>query len=93
MFYAQVKIKELAFNDVYSRTASQILKLAHDYGIPSEEGIIIDFTLSRQELADMVGTTRETISRAISTFKKEKSIFEIQDKIVILNKTGLSRWI
>jgi CRP/FNR family transcriptional regulator, cyclic AMP receptor protein len=92
LIFAQNKIRDLAFNDVFARTATQILKLAKDYGKKTETGIIIDIQLSRQELADMVSTTRETVSRAISRFKKEKSITEEQDKILVLNEEKLKSW-
>jgi CRP/FNR family transcriptional regulator, cyclic AMP receptor protein len=92
LIQAQQKIKELTFNDVFSRTASQILKLAEDHGKKNEKGTLIDIQVPRQELADMVGTTRETVSRAISRFKKEKSIAEQDDRIIILNEEKLKTW-
>lgn len=92
LIFAQHKIKDLAFNDVFARTASQILKLAKEYGIQTDKGIAINIEFSRQELADMVGTTRETVSRAISKFKKEKSITEELDKLILLNADKLKTW-
>ncbi|MCX7710040.1 MAG: Crp/Fnr family transcriptional regulator [Clostridia bacterium] len=92
LIFAQQKIRDLAFNDVFARTATQLLKLASDYGTKSGTGIMIDIQLSRQELADMIGTTRETVSRAISKFKKEKSITEEKDKIIILDEKKLREW-
>ncbi len=93
LFFAQQKIRDLAFNDVFARTAAQMLKLAGDYGKQVEKGLLIDIELSRQEMADMVGTTRETISRAISRFKKEKSIAEEKDRIIIVNVQKLKQWL
>lgn len=93
LLFAQQKIRDLAFNDVFARTAAQLLKLAGDYGKTVDHGVMIDMELSRQEIADMVGTTRETISRAISRFKKEKSITENQDKIILLNPDKLKQWL
>ena len=92
LVFAQSKIKDLAFNDVFARTSAQILKLAKDYGVKADRGILINIQLSRQELADMVGTTRETVSRAISKFKKEKSITEENDRMIILNEEKLRAW-
>ena len=92
LVFAQNKIKDLAFNDVFARTASQLLKLSKEYGMESDKGITINIDLSRQELADMVGTTRETVSRAISKFKKEKSITEERDKLILLNIEKLKTW-
>ena len=89
---AQYKIRDLTFNDVFSRTASQLLKLAEDHGSKSDMGLIINISLSRQELAEMAGTTRETISRVLSKFRKEKSITEQDDRIVLLNVERLKSW-
>lgn len=93
LLFAQNKIKELAFNDVFSRTASQLLKLSMEYGNKTDKGIVIEVKLMRQELAEMVGTTRETVSRAISKFKKEKSISEENDKLVIIDEAKLRTWV
>jgi len=89
---AQRKIRDLTFNDVFSRTAAQLLKLADDHGKQTDEGIKINIPLSRQELADMAGTTRETVSRVLSKFRKEKFITEQDDRIVILNSEKLRSW-
>jgi murein L,D-transpeptidase YcbB/YkuD len=93
LVFAQEKVRDLTFNDVFSRTASQILKLAHYNGKTTEKGVAIDIRFSRQELAEMVGTTRETVSRVISKFKKEKSIAEENDMLIILNERKLKSWI
>ena len=93
LLFAQQKIKDLTFNDVYSRMASQIIKLSMSYGKKTDKGILIDINLSRQELADMTGTTRETVSRVISRFKKEKSISEEKDSIIIIDEQKLKNWI
>lgn len=93
LLLSQQKIKDLAFNDVFSRTASQLLKLAADYGQKTDKGVEINIQLSRQELAEMVGTTRETISRVISRFKKEKAVSEENDKVIILSRDKLDKWV
>ncbi|AUS95593.1 cAMP-binding protein [Clostridium thermosuccinogenes] len=93
LVFAQQKIRELTFNDVFSRTASQLIKLSKDYGNKKDIGLEIGIQLSRQELADMIGSTRETVSRVISRFKKEKAITEKNDRIVIINEEKLRSWI
>jgi CRP/FNR family transcriptional regulator, cyclic AMP receptor protein len=93
LIFAQNKIKDLTFNDVFSRTASQLIKLSKEYGVVTEKGTAIKMQLSRQELAEMVGTTRETVSRVISKFKKEKSITENNDNLMILSFEKLEEWV
>lgn len=90
---AQQKIRELTFNDVYTRTASMLLKLAANHGRDTGSSTVIELKLSRQELAEMAGTVRETMSRVISRFKKDRAIAERDDKIVILNKSMLEAWL
>jgi CRP/FNR family transcriptional regulator, cyclic AMP receptor protein len=93
LIFAQNKIKDLTFNDVFSRTASQLIKLSKEYGVVTEKGTAIKMQLSRQELAEMVGTTRETVSRVISKFKKEKSVTENNDNLMILSFEKLEEWV
>lgn len=93
LIFAQQKIRDLTFNDVFSRTASQIFKLSADYGRKTNRGILVDVSVTRQELADMVGTTRETVSRVISRLKKDKSIDEEHDRLLIINENKLRSWI
>jgi len=80
-------------NDVFSRTASQLIKLAYEHGEKTHLGTAITIQLSRQELADMVGTTRETVSRTVTRFKKEKALSESKDQIIIINENKLREWI
>ncbi len=93
LFSSQQKVKELALGDTYMRTAQMIIKLAKDHGIETTDGVELKLNLSRQELASMIGTTRETVSRAISQFKKEGSIDISGKKIIIKDLEKLNGWI
>ena len=93
LILTQQKIRDLTFYDVFSRTASQLIKLASEHGSKTEDGVKIGIALSRQELAEMVGTTRETISRVMSRFKKEISVDEKDDQILIVNEEKLRGWL
>lgn len=92
LMLSQQKIKELTFNDVYARIAAQLLKYADESGVVTEKGVRIEMDFSRQDIADLVGTTRETASRVISKFKKERSISEQKNRIIIVNKEKLKGW-
>lgn len=92
LIISQQKIKDLTFNDVYARIASQLLKFAEESGVETNKGIMIEMDFSRQDLADLVGTTRESASRVISRFKKERSITEDKNRIIILNSEKLRSW-
>ena len=80
---AHYRIRNMGFTDVSARTVSILKKLSENFGKETEEGIVINFTLSRQDLASIVGTTRETVSRVISSLKNQ-GIIEIKEKRIII---------
>ncbi|HYF74990.1 MAG TPA: Crp/Fnr family transcriptional regulator [Candidatus Nitrosocosmicus sp.] len=89
---AHMKIRNLALYDTYGRTAQALVKLAEDYGKSSSKGIELDLNISRQELANIVGTTRETVIRALTAFKKEHSIDIDKNTITIIDVERLAEW-
>lgn len=93
LFNAQMKLKQLALNDTYSRTADTLLRLSQNLAVERNGRIEFDLELSRQELANMIGTARETVSRVLSRFKKEGSIDIIGKKIVIKDIDKLKSWL
>ncbi|AZR72984.1 hypothetical protein BBF96_05995 [Anoxybacter fermentans] len=90
---AQMKIKELGLFDAHSRTASLLLRLAQTYGKEDGDKISFQLKLNRQDLANMIGTTRETITRILSKFRRQ-GIIELEgDRITILKPSELESWI
>lgn len=89
---AQIKVRNLALYDTYARTAQALIKLAEDYGKKTAKGIELDLGISRQELASIVGTTRETVIRALAAFKKEHSIDADKNNIIILDIDKIKEW-
>lgn len=89
---AQNKVRNLALYDTFGRTAQALVKLAEDYGKKTTTGIELDLNISRQELANMVGTTRETVIRVLSAFKKEMSIELDKSSIIIRDIEKVKQW-
>ena len=89
---AQQQIRDLALKDTYGRMASTLLKLEQEYGIEQQGVTMINFALSQQELANMIGSSRETVARILSDFKKQKLIEVNSQKISILDIRGLKEW-
>lgn len=89
---AHVKIRNLALYDTYGRTAQALIKLAEDYGRKSSRGIELDLNISRQELANIVGTTRETVTRALTAFRKEKAIDIDKNTIILTDLEKVKDW-
>lgn len=90
---SQQKLKELVMDDVYMRTARELLNLAKKYGKESGKLIELDLGLTREEIANMVGTSRETVSRVLSRFGKEESIEMDGRKISIVDEKKLRGWL
>ncbi|SHJ45684.1 transcriptional regulator, Crp/Fnr family [Geosporobacter subterraneus DSM 17957] len=93
LYMSQMKLKQMALSDTYVRTAQILVKLADDHGVEKNGAIDLKLDLSRQELANMIGTARETVSRALSQFKKEGSIEISGKKIIIKNMEKLKSWL
>jgi len=80
---AEEKITHLAQKPVRERVAETILFLKETYGIDAESNINI--ALTREEIANLVGTATETTIRLLSEFNKEKIIELSGKKIKIVN--------
>ncbi len=76
-------LKNIALERVEARIASLLLKLADKAGKETENGILIDMKLTKQDIAEMVGTTVETSIRTMSKLKKLGLVLEREGYIVI----------
>ncbi len=76
-------LKSIALEKVESRMASLLVKLADKAGEKTPEGLLINMKLTKQDLADMVGTTVETSIRTMSKFSKTGIVSYKTGKIVI----------
>lgn len=72
---AAMKMRALSTDRVDVRVAHILLKLCDKVGEKTLEGVKINLPLSRQDLADMTGTTIETAIRIMSKFRKEGLVF------------------
>jgi len=87
---AHTMMKNLAVEKVERRIASILLKLAEKGGEKDEKGITLTMHLTRQDIAEMAGTTVETTIRVMSRLRKEGILKSIEGKIVILNPERLA---
>jgi CRP/FNR family cyclic AMP-dependent transcriptional regulator len=67
---ADQQIDSLAFLDVQGRVARMLLKIADAEGEGTDDGILIPLEMTRRELANMVGTSRETLTRVLKDFER-----------------------
>ncbi len=83
-------LKNIALERVEARIAALLLKLSKKVGVATKDGILIDMRLTKQDVADMVGTTVETSIRTFSKFKKDGVVTDSNGKFIIKNKQALS---
>lgn len=85
---AESKMSDLAQKPVRERAAETLLMLKHKYGV-AEDGQTLNVTLSREEMANLVGTATESFIRILSEFRKEGMIDVDHKKIKIMNDDAL----
>lgn len=85
----QDRFRELATQRVERRLAGALLRLASQTGRKIEEGVLIGVALSRQDLAEMTGTTLYTVSRILSQWEEKGLILSGRERIVIRYPHGL----
>ena len=81
----------IAHSSVRERMAGLLLQLRTSYGQDDADGgVRLDIALSREDLAEMVGTTKESAVRVLSDFRQEKLIKESRRNIVLLSPHRLA---
>ena len=82
-------IRYLSFYDVRTKTANLIMDLYFNFGKQSDNGYKIELKINQSLLANMLGVTRESISKTLNDFQTE-GILNIQEKyFYILDKSKL----
>jgi CRP/FNR family transcriptional regulator, nitrogen oxide reductase regulator len=80
----QARLGELQTEPVERRIAHALGRLVVQAGRRTPEGIEIDFPITRQELAEMTGTTLHTVSRTLSRWETDGIVGGGRQKVVIL---------
>lgn len=86
---AHTRIIEMTTEEVERRVAHALLRLAKQAGRKIEKGIEIDFPISRQDLAEMTGTTLHSVSRVLSAWEKSGLVEGGRQRIVLADPHGL----
>jgi len=85
----QIKVQQFATERVEQRIANSLLALARRMGKEQKDGILINMPLTHQDLAEMIGTYRETTTQTLNDMKAE-GILEIgRRRLTILDKDAL----
>jgi CRP-like cAMP-binding protein len=88
---AQETVRQLSAHPVEQRLAVTLLKLVDKLGELDEVGLLIQMPLSRGDLAQMTGSSTETISRIMSQFQKEGMIRSGRQWVAVTDKLRLEQ--
>ncbi len=86
---ANNKVQELAHRTVRERVARLLLSFHEKYGLTTKSGIRLDISLSREDIASLVGTSVESIVRVLSAFQKENLVRKKIRNIYLTDLDGL----
>jgi CRP-like cAMP-binding protein len=86
---ANTYITDIAQKTVRERLAEILVQLKNDFGLDEEN--VLKITLTREELANIVGTATESVIRLLSEFKQDKLIELNGRKIKVLNLVALMK--
>ncbi|PVU82557.1 Crp/Fnr family transcriptional regulator [Cellulomonas sp. WB94] len=84
-------LADLVFSDVPGRVAKALLDLATRFGEPTDEGVRVAHDLTQEELAQLVGASRETVNKALADFAARGWVRREGRAVVLLDADRLER--
>jgi CRP/FNR family transcriptional regulator/CRP/FNR family cyclic AMP-dependent transcriptional regulator len=85
------QVEDLIFLDVYGRVAKKLLELSEAHGAKVEDGVRIEVRMTQQELASMVGASRESVNKVMGYFTDKKFISTDKHRITLHRINDLKR--
>jgi len=83
------RMADLAYESVEERLAHTLLSLGQRYGVHEQDGLRIDLPLSQQDLAEMVGASRQMVNRELRKLAEKGLIHVERYRVTILDEQGL----
>jgi CRP/FNR family transcriptional regulator, cyclic AMP receptor protein len=87
---AERELEAMAYQRVDQRLARRLIDLASRFGVETERGTLIQANLTQQELAEMVGTTRETLAHTLGDFRRRGLLDTAPQQVVIRDAERLA---
>lgn len=76
-------VEQISLQTVQGRLARYLYQLAREEGVRTEEGIVVPRTITQQDLASLVGSVREVVSRTLKVMS-EDGIVEVRRKDIVI---------
>lgn len=86
---AHTRIREMSTEEVERRVAHTVIRLSRQAGKAEGNGVRIDFPISRQDIAEMTGTTLHTVSRILSAWESKGLVEGGRQKLLVRDIRGL----
>ena len=83
------QIQALTYSNAESRIRAGLLQLAKMHGVRDTRGIIINLKITHQEVAELVGTSRETVTRTLARLQKDGILLIDHRRMILLNPRAL----
>ena len=83
------RVEHLVFSDAYRRVISILLYITKHFGEPTDKGILVGHRFTQQDIATLVGVTRETASLEMIKLEKKKLIKYVDHSILFENIKNL----
>ena len=80
---------DVCFFNISIRLAKKLMDLAESRGQETDDGVLLDISLTQKELGDMVGATRESVNKELKNLREEGLIDVQGNRITILDMEGL----
>lgn len=87
----QSKFRDLLLYGKPGALASTLIRMSNTYGAPDKDGIRLDLRMTNSDMAELIGTTRESVNRMLSALKDEGTIAISDSRIVIRRLDDLRR--
>lgn len=85
------QMADLVFSDVPGRVAKTLLELGEKFGRPLPDGIHVTHDMTQEELAQLVGASRETVNKALADFAARGWIRLESRSVILLDPERLDR--
>ena len=85
----QSRVVEMSTQQVEQRIASAVLRLVQQSGRKTGDGVEIDFPITRQDIAEMTGSTLHTVSRLMSAWEEEGIVRSGRQKVTVTDPHAL----
>ncbi len=88
---ADSRIRDLALGNVSVRLINELLRLSQKQGTATKQGIRIDSKYTHEELAELIGASRETVTKVLGELKQKKFIEVDSKRRIIVNKEKIEK--